>query len=87
MKNQHFHFLLLLAGGLLLASCKPAYQVATIDRSRILVDQRYDAQPDATAAQFIAPYKHVVDSIMSPVVAVPHNFSTRTVPRACSPMC
>lgn len=82
MKNQHFHFLLLLAGGLLLASCKPAYQVATIDRSRILVDQRYDAQPDAAAAQFIAPYKHVVDSIMSPVVGRTAQFLDKDRPES-----
>lgn len=33
-----------------------------------LVDKRFDQNPDAQAAVFIAPYKHKVDSIMSPVV-------------------
>ena len=39
-----------------------------ISRSRILIDSRYDANPDAKAAAFIAPYEHRVDSIMKPVV-------------------
>jgi 2',3'-cyclic-nucleotide 2'-phosphodiesterase (5'-nucleotidase family) len=39
-----------------------------ISRSRILVDCRYDARPDAAAAAFIKPYSRQVDSLMSPVV-------------------
>ena len=53
---------------LLLASCKQHYEVAAIQRSRILVDSRYDAKPDQQAAEFLKPYKHIVDSIMGPVV-------------------
>ena len=44
------------------------YKVTKVQRSRILVDKRFDHNPDAQAAVFIAPYKHKVDSIMSPVV-------------------
>ena len=44
------------------------YKVTKVQRSRILVDKRFDQNPDAQAAVFIAPYKHKVDSIMSPVV-------------------
>lgn len=44
------------------------YKVTGVKRSRILVDKRFDQNPDAQAAVFIAPYKHKVDSIMSPVV-------------------
>ena len=66
------HFKLLLAGmvlvGLLAISCAQHYRLASVERTRILVDHRYDAAPDARATQFMAPYKHAVDSIMSPVV-------------------
>ena len=53
---------------LILASCKSHYEVASVQRSRILVDARYDATPDAEAAKFLEPYKHVVDSVMGPIV-------------------
>ena len=60
---------------LLLGSCAPKhYQLAGVERTRIIVDSRYDQNPDEAAAQFIAPYKKVNDSIMSPVVGqVAHN--------------
>lgn len=44
------------------------YEMVGIERSRILVDQCYDAHPDAEAAAFLAPYQRQVDSLMSPVV-------------------
>ena len=53
---------------LALTSCKHHYEVASMQRSRILVDSRYDAQPDEKAAEFLKPYKHQVDSVMGPVV-------------------
>lgn len=59
---------LLLAAALLLSSCATRYKVTGIERTRMLIDKRYDAQPDAGAQAFIAPYKQQVDSIMSPVV-------------------
>ena len=50
-------------------SCSsPRYHVNTVEKSRILIDSRYDASPDAEAAAFLAPYKHTVDSMMSPIV-------------------
>lgn len=51
------------------ASCTTHYQLTTIDRSRILIDQRYDVRQDTKAVAFLTPYKHQVDSIMGPVVA------------------
>ena len=51
-----------------LAACKTHYRVASIERTRIVVDSRYDATPDPQAAEFLKPYKHIVDSIMGPVV-------------------
>lgn len=49
-------------------ACRSNYMLTSIDHSRIVVDSRYDAHPDETATQFLAPYKHKVDSIMCPVV-------------------
>lgn len=53
---------------LLAASCHTPYHLTSIERSRILIDSRYDAHPDAAAAAFIKPYEHTVDSLMKPVV-------------------
>ena len=66
--NRKATLLVLLATALMVSSCKSHYEVASVQRSRILIDARYDAQPDAKAAEFLKPYKHVVDSVMGPVV-------------------
>ena len=60
---------------LMLASCAPKhYQLTGVERTRIIVDSRYDQNPDEVAAQFIAPFKKVNDSIMAPVMGrVAHN--------------
>ncbi len=65
---------------LLLASCKQHYEVASVQRSRILVDSRYDAQPDQRAAEFLKPYKHIVDSVMGPVVGRSAKYMTAQRP-------
>lgn len=54
---------LLTAGG-----CASHYELAGIQRTRVLVDSRYDAAPDAEAAKFMEPFRHKVDSVMGPVV-------------------
>ena len=66
--NRKTIFVALLPALMLFGACKSHYEVAGIERSRILVDARYDARPDAGAAEFLKPYKHVVDSVMGPVV-------------------
>ncbi len=54
---------------LMMPSCSSKrYQLAGIERTRIIVDSHYDRSPDEAATQFLAPYKHVNDSIMGPVV-------------------
>jgi 2',3'-cyclic-nucleotide 2'-phosphodiesterase (5'-nucleotidase family) len=60
---------------LMMVSCAPKhYQLTSVERTRIIVDSRYDSQPDEAVAQFIAPYKRVNDSIMGPVMGeVAHN--------------
>ena len=65
---------------LLLTSCKQHYEVASIQRSRILVDARYDAQPDQKAADFLKPYKHQVDSVMGPIVGQSAKYMTAQRP-------
>ncbi|MCI6618350.1 MAG: 5'-nucleotidase C-terminal domain-containing protein [Prevotella sp.] len=63
---------------MLVSSCRTHYQLTGIRRTRILVDSRYDAQPDAKAVAFVAPYKQQVDSIMSPVVGkIDHYMAAR----------
>lgn len=54
----------------ILSACSSHYRLAGIQRTRIVVDSRYDAHPDAAATAFLAPYKQQVDSVMGPVVGV-----------------
>ena len=65
---------ILLASATMLLMASPAFaqkfKVAKVERTRILVDKKWDAQPDAEAAGFLAPYKSKVDSIMGPVVGL-----------------
>ena len=63
----------------LMASCSTKrYQLVGVERSRIIVDSRYDQNPDQAAAQFLAPYKRVNDSIMGPIVGqVAHNMHAK----------
>ena len=60
---------------LVMVSCAPRhYQLTSVERSRIIIDSRYDQQPDAKAAEYLAPFKRVNDSIMGPVMGqVAHN--------------
>ena len=60
---------------LLLLSCSPKhYQVASVERSLIIVDSRYDQNPDEASVKILEPFKRVNDSIMGPVLgAVAHN--------------
>ena len=59
-----------------LSSCSSHYQLTNVERTRIVVDSRYDAQPDAKAVAFLAPYKHEVDSVLGPVMGVvAHNMA------------
>jgi len=54
---------------LMMTSCtSKRYQLTGVERTRIIVDSRYDKSPDEAAVSFLAPYKRVNDSIMGPVV-------------------
>mgnify|MGYP000116390494 FL=1 len=61
-------YLVGLSAMLMGTGCASHYELASVKRTRILVDSRYDAAPDVAAAKFMEPYKHQVDSVMGPVV-------------------
>lgn len=63
-----FLFVGLSITALLTTSCAQSYQFASIQRTRIVIDKRYDATHDAKVDAMMAPYKAHVDSMMSPVV-------------------
>lgn len=60
---------------ILMVSCAPKhYQIVSVERTRIIVDSRYDQNPDEAAVKFLEPYKRVNDSIMGPIMGqVAHN--------------
>lgn len=68
MKRLYSSFIPVAAAALMCTSCSTHYRLAGIERSRILIDARYDANPDKEAAEYLRPYTARVDSIMSPVV-------------------
>lgn len=69
-------FFVLLAAASVLASCHYHYQLAGVERSRIVIDSRYDGSIDAADVAFLAPYKRQVDSVMGPVMGtVAHNMA------------
>lgn len=56
---------------LLMSSCAPKhYSLVGVERTRIIIDSRYDQNPDEAAVAFLAPYKRVNDSIMRPVMGM-----------------
>ena len=64
---------------LLMSSCAPKhYSLVGVERTRIIIDSRYDQNPDQAAVKFLEPYKRVNDSIMGPVVGqVAHNMHAK----------
>lgn len=50
------------------SACSSHYALTGVERSRIVVDKRYDQNPDSRAAAFLAPFKQQVDSVMGPVL-------------------
>lgn len=72
------HIAVMATLSLLLASCATRYRLTGVERTRILIDSRYDAAIDPTATTYLAPYKAHVDSLMSPVVGhVAHDMAAR----------
>jgi len=62
----------------LFAACNSHYRLTNVSRTRLIVDARYDAQPDRQATDVLAPYKQKVDSVMGPVVGTAaHDMAAR----------
>lgn len=57
-----------LAATMLLTACSTKWNVTEVERTRLLVDSRYDKAPHKEGNDFLAPYKQKVDSVMSSVV-------------------
>lgn len=75
--KKRLSFLALTAVLLTAVACTSHYRLTSVSRERLVVDNRYDRQPDQQAIAFLAPYKHVVDSIMGPVQGtVAHNMTS-----------
>ena len=51
-----------------MTACRHHYEVVSVERSRILIDSRWDAANNDEPTQFLAPFKHDVDSVLGPVV-------------------
>jgi 2',3'-cyclic-nucleotide 2'-phosphodiesterase (5'-nucleotidase family) len=68
--------LLVLIAALVLTACRSHYELKGVERTRIVIDSRFDRPSDAAAATFLAPYKHEVDSVMGPLMGrVAHNMA------------
>ena len=80
MKIKTSFSVALLTAVMLTSACQAHYEVASIQRTRIVVDNRYDGQPDQKAADFLKPYKHVVDSVLGPVVGHSAKYMTAQRP-------
>lgn len=64
-------FTLAAAAAICLTACTTRhYAVTSVDRSRILIDSRYDNKIAQSDLDFLAPYKAAVDSQMSPIMGM-----------------
>lgn len=52
----------------MLSGCASQYGIVGVERTRMLVDSRYDGRVSEEAEAFLAPYKQKVDSVTRPVV-------------------
>lgn len=68
--NSRYSCLMALVFPVFFASCTSHYALTSVERSRIVIDKRYDANPDAKAVAFLAPFKHIVDSVAGPAVGI-----------------
>ena len=67
--NRHITRLWVIFAAVVLTGCShKTYVITSVERTRVIIDERYDDTPHAAAQQFVSPYRLHVDSIMSPVV-------------------
>ena len=67
MKSKHL-FITLLCATLTMTACRSSYKISGIERTRILIDSRYDKPLSKELDEYMEPFTHAVDSIKSPVV-------------------
>ena len=60
--------MLLMAVLLAVTSCTTHYAVSSVERTRLLIDKKYDRPMSEEVSTFMRPYKAKVDSLMSPVL-------------------
>ena len=58
----------LLAGMMLWSGCRSSYEIVDFQGGRVEMNSVFDKNPDAEAMTILAPYKAVVDSMMTPVI-------------------
>ena len=63
-------------------SCTSQYKVVNVDRTCVVIDDRFDQSPDSAALALVAPYKVAVDSISCPVVGRAANSMERCKPES-----
>lgn len=66
--KRALHLAVAFAAFALCTACTAKWHVAEVERTRLLVDSRFDNSISQNASDFLAPYKRKVDSVMSPVV-------------------
>ncbi|MGI6243011.1 MAG: 5'-nucleotidase C-terminal domain-containing protein [Prevotella sp.] len=66
--KKHTLYLGVIGLSMLMGACGTHYTMSGISRTRIVVDNRYDTHTNEEAVNFLQPYSHEVDSMMSPVV-------------------
>lgn len=68
MKKTTRHFIGAIAFAAVCGACGSSWHMTGIERTRLVVDDKYDAYPNTEANEWLKPYKQKVDSVMSPVV-------------------
>ena len=65
-----FRIFALGAVAVMAVGCTTHYQIAGVERSRIIVNNRFDNEPNVQGTAFLAPFKAQVDEVMSPVMGI-----------------
>lgn len=63
-------------------SCTSQYKVVNVERTCVVIDDRFDEAPDSAAIALVAPYKVAVDSISCPLVGRAANSMERCAPES-----
>ncbi|MDY5182228.1 MAG: 5'-nucleotidase, partial [Prevotella sp.] len=80
--RKHNAFVCTLAIAAMCGACSSHWHLADVGRTRIVVDSTYDAVDVKEAAEWLAPYKRQVDSVMSPVVGEAARYMSASKPES-----